>query len=393
MIEIGALKLIGAGVSTASAFVVWRSDPRQVMRRKLDALLRTQDFHMSYKGYKGKETRAYPVIKKIVEYVDRTQATFQIPVGVDPGELLKRAWLFKQVFGMNAELTKVGERLFNLSVYNHALTAYDYDELKVKECIAKHKLPVYVGRSRSGEVSYDMVDHPHLLIAGETGSGKSVALRSIITTLSTNRDNVELYCADMKRSEFHLFRGIAKEVVMDAASLAHLVLRIRKEMIRRGDLMDAAEVSHVDELPDKLPYIVLAIDEVVLLKKEREIMDGIEDISSIGRALGVFLILSMQRGDAQVLDGKLKQNLTVRMAFRHADEINSRITLGSGEAAHIKQKGQLIYKGSDEAEVVQGPFLSLDKARELLAPKRKTVKAQEPLETITENTQVEWGIL
>lgn len=338
---------------------------------------------MSYKGYKGKETRAYPVIKKIVEYVDRTQANFQIPVGVDPEELLKRAWLFKQVFGMNAELTKVGERLFNLSVYNHALTAYDYDELKVKECIAKHRLPVYVGRSRSGEVSYDMVDHPHLLIAGETNSGKSVVLRSIITTLSANRDNIELYCADMKRSEFHLFRGIAKEVVMDEIGLAHIVLRIRKEMKRRGDLMDENEVAHVDELKEKLPYIVLAVDEVALLQDNKSIMEGLEEISTIGRALGVFIILAMQRPDAQVLDGKLKQNLTVRMALQHADEINSRITIGQSGAEKLEKPGQMIFKGS-KTEFVQGPFLSLDKARELLAPKRKTVKIPEPLETITE---------
>jgi len=390
MLELGAMKLIGAGASAASAFVVWRSSPEQTMHRKLSALLRTQDFHMTMQGYKGKQVRAYPIVKKVVTFIDRTQATFQIPVGVDPSELHKRAWLFKQTFGHNAELTQVDSRRFILSVYSQSLTAYEYDVLKVKECIKKHKLPVYVGRIRSGEVSYDMVDHPHLLIAGETGSGKSVALRSILTTLLCNRDNLELYCADMKRSEFHLFRGIAKEVVMDVPSLSRLVLKLRHEMKRRGDLMDAAEVAHIDDLPKKLPYIVLAVDEVALLQKEKDLMSGIEEISTIGRALGVFLILSMQRGSREVLDGKLKQNLTVRMAFKHADEINSRITIGEGGAEHLTQAGMMIYKGED-TQTVQGPLLKLDTARELLKPYRKSPEKEAVPEALPES--LEWGEL
>lgn len=91
-------------------------------------------------------------------------------------------------------------------------------------------------------------------------------------------------------------------------------------------------------------------------------MDGIEEISTIGRALGVYLILSMQRPDADVLDGKLKNNLTVRMAFRHADEINSRITIGSGEAAEIKQseKGRMVLK-LDGASLYRGLIWSWKK--------------------------------
>lgn len=86
----------------------------------------------------------------------------------------------------------------------------------------------------------------------------------------------------------------------------------------------------------------------------------------------MFLILSMQRPDADVLDGKLKNNLTVRMAFRHADEINSRITLGSGEAAHIKQsqKGLMIHK-LDGLRFVQAPHLDLKQARVLLEPYKR----------------------
>jgi DNA segregation ATPase FtsK/SpoIIIE, S-DNA-T family len=392
MLEAGAIKLALSGASAAGAWVVWRSSPEQIMRRKLDTLLRTQDFYMAHKGYKSRELRSYPAVQSVRTYLDRTQAVFRIPVGVDPAEIVKRDWLFRQVFGLHAELTQQDGRTFHLSVYTSSVAAYEYEPLKVRECIQKHKLPVYVGRSRSGDVSFDMVEHPHLLIAGETGSGKSVALRSILTTLTLNRDNVELYCADMKRSEFHLFRGIAKEVVIDPYGLRRMVDGIVQEMRRRGDLMDVAEVAHVDDLPEQLPYIILAVDEVALLKKEKEIMQGIEEISTIGRALGVYLILSMQRPDSGVLDGKLKNNLTVRMAFKHADEINSRITIGTGDAAHLKQSGQCIYKG-ETTQTVQGPLLKLETARELLNPYRKTAESLPVSEPITEATEVEWGTL
>ncbi|WP_212958592.1 FtsK/SpoIIIE domain-containing protein [Paenibacillus albilobatus] len=281
-------------------------------------------------------------------------------------------------------------KTFVMQVYSTSVQPFGYDYEQIDQCIEKLRLPIYVGRSRSGDVVYDMVDHPHLLIAGETGSGKSVALRSVLTTLIRSLSDLELYCADMKRSEFHLFRGIARDVVMDAAGLHRIVLKLRRELRQRGDLLDRYEVAHVDDLPewDRPPYIVLAVDEVALLKKERDIMDGIEEISTIGRALGMFLVLSMQRPDADVLDGKLKNNLTVRMAFRHADEINSRITIDSGEAAAIKQseKGRMVFK-LDGCRYVQGPHLDLKDAYEMLAPYRKHSPIEEENDDAAEATQ------
>ena len=106
---------------------------------------------------------------------------------------------------------------------------------------------------------------------------------------------------------------------------------------------------------------------VALLKKEKEIMRILEDVTAIGRALSTFAVLSLQRPDAEVLNGKLKQNLTVRMAFKHADGINSRITLGCEGAEDIKasESGLMLYK-RDGIKRVQSPFLSLMEAKKLL---------------------------
>ncbi|MEC0239441.1 FtsK/SpoIIIE domain-containing protein [Paenibacillus dokdonensis] len=371
-----AAKLAGAGGSGGAAWLVWRGMPEQVVRRKLMHLFRFGNLFYKINGYKGRELREYPRIKRVTQYFDRTEAAFVVPLGMDPELINKNEWLFRQMFGPGAELTcSEDAKTFVMQVYSTSVAPFEYDCEQIDQCIGKLHLPIYVGRSRSGDMAYDMVEHPHLLIAGETGSGKSVAVRSVLTTLIRTVKGLELYCADMKRSEFHLFRGIAQEVVIDAVGLHSIVLKLRREMKQRGDLLDRHEVAHVNDLPewDRPSYIVLAVDEVALLKKEKSIMEGIEEISTIGRALGVFLILSMQRPDADVLDGKLKNNLTVRMAFRLPDEINSRIAIDSGEAAAIKQseKGRMVFK-LDGCKYVQGPRLDLKEAYEILAPYRRT---------------------
>ncbi|WP_169507483.1 FtsK/SpoIIIE domain-containing protein [Paenibacillus harenae] len=321
---------------------------------------------------KGKtEIILYPKIQRVAVRLDSKQVVFTVPTGMNPKEVFDHDWLFRQVFGEHIEL--VGDsKTFVLNVFKEGIQMFDYDAEEVEKAVEGLRLPIFIGRSRTGVVAYDMTEHPHLLIAGETGAGKSVQVRSILTSLVLDcRDRFELYCADLKLSEFHLFRGVADDVVYNAEGLHQILIRIKKELGNRGALLNKERVANVDELPPKKrpKYIIMAIDEVALLQKHPACMDIVEEISAIGRALGVFLILSMQRPDSDVLDGKLKNNLTVRCAFRHSDEINSRITIGTGDAAHIKQseKGLMIHK-LDGIRFVQAPYLKLDAARKLLEP-------------------------
>ncbi|MFP3488683.1 DNA translocase FtsK, partial [Staphylococcus sp. SIMBA_130] len=117
--------------------------------------------------------------------------------------------------------------------------------------------------------------------------------------------------------------------------------KIKSEMTRRGDKLDAAGVNSIDQLKEKLPYIIICVDEVRLLKKETDVMDILEEISSIGRSLGIFIILSMQRPDSKLLEGALKVNCTVRMGFKTADAINSKV-IGTPGAEKIKIPGRMI---------------------------------------------------
>ncbi|MEC0370066.1 FtsK/SpoIIIE domain-containing protein [Paenibacillus chibensis] len=394
-----AAKLIGVGGSSTAAWLVWRGMPDQKFRRDLNGLFRTGDLYRKIIGYKGRVLRSYPSVKRVNIYLDRKEAAFVLPVGLDPAVIVEHAWLFRQVFGQYAEITTAEDaRTFVMRVYNGPLTTFDYDAEAVAECVLGMDLPIYVGKSRAGDVTYDMIRNPHLLISGETGGGKSAGLRSVLTTLIRScGDRLELYCADMKDSEFHVFKGIAREVVTEERDLERTLMFLGREMKRRGSLLAAAEVAHINDLPtDKRPpYIVLAIDEVALIKGVKRIMDGIERISTIGRALGVFLILSMQRPDADVLDGKLKNNLTVRISFRQADAINSRIAIGSDEASAISndEKGRLVLKFNG-LTYVQGPHLTLEAARELLKPYKRAEESKSAPEPAEDPADIiELGVL
>jgi len=369
--------VISGAVAVGWGYMMYRQLPKPYVKRCMIKAFKAAEIYQKVvksSGDKKHERLVYPSIKRIGVYEDRTQVIFSVPDGINPADIYKKDFVFKQVFGELIELTG-NSKTFNLMIYSTELAAFDYDAVEVAEVVKGYDLPILAGRSRKGFEVYDMCEHPHLLIAGETGSGKSVQLRSIISTIIQHAgDRVDLYCADLKRSEFYLFRGIAKTVDVEPIKLLNTLLQVKKELKRRGNILDKAELSNINDLPaDKRPnYIVVAIDEVALLKKEKDVMEIIEEISAIGRALGVFLILSMQRPDADVLDGKLKNNLTVRMAFRHADGINSRITLGSEEAATISQsqKGRF-YMALDGLKQVQAPLLSVPDAKELLAAHKR----------------------
>src|SRR5690606_10620132 len=136
----------------------------------------------------------------------------------------------------------------------------------------------------------------------------------------------------------------------------------------RSDLTETFEVGHVDDLPteQKHPYIIVCIDEFVMLRDNKDIMDILIEIVAIGRTLGVFAILSMQRPNGKVLDTTIRANLTVSMGFKLRDKIESRIVNTPG-AEKIEESGRFIMN-SDKLYELQAPYLELDKAKKLLNP-------------------------
>lgn len=330
---------------------------------------------------RGGKVPIYPTIHDVYEGKESVRYTFTLPNGVDPAQIHKKWFCFQQILGENLMMEGTIKK-FVLHVFhsNASLQPYDYSYKQWQPLLKPYRLPVVVGRDQFGNaIVYDMVDSntPHLLIAGETGSGKSSMVRVILSTLIQHMspEHLHLYLGDLKNSEFHFLRRVkhVKYVCMEEHEMTSMLSKLWKEVLHRRKLMEEYELGHIDEYnqitKDKpLPYIFIAIDEVAMLQDEKECVTIIEKISAVGRSLGIFLMLSMQRPDAKILDGKLKLNLTVRMGFKCADLINSNI-VGTPGSENLNQSGQMILK-LDGLKKVQAPFLALDQAKEIIEPYR-----------------------
>lgn len=315
----------------------------------------------------------FPKIHSVKLFPQFTSIIFTLPNGLDPKLVTKNAYVFRQYFGKSIELEGDIKR-FRLTVFTTTIPvklAYKIDA--ILPVVADHKLGIICGKDRTGQyVSFDLTTQPHILIAGETGSGKSTQLRSILTTLILTKkpSDLRLYLGDCKKSEFHLFRNVEHvQCVLSSPHDIHKMLcEIKAELDRRSDLTEVFGVSHVDELPaeHRVPYLVVAIDEFVMLRKDADIMDILTEVVAIGRTLGVFAILSMQRPNAKVLDTTIRANLTVSMGFKLRDITESRIVNTPG-AHEIDTQGRFIMN-SDKLYEIQAPYLTMEQARELLNP-------------------------
>ncbi|WP_083402296.1 FtsK/SpoIIIE domain-containing protein [Bacillus sp. MUM 116] len=319
------------------------------------------------------EKKILPKIHSIRTTEHSTEYVFTLPTGLNPDLLKKNYFAFQQVFGERIKLE--GEfKKYVLNVYQKgADKVLIYDGNEIKKEIENLKLGVVCGKDRTGNyVAFDLLKQPHILIAGETGSGKSTQLRSILTTMILNNkpEDLQLYLGDCKKSEFHIFRKVehVQCVLSNGKEIARMLKYIKKELDERSDLSEIFEVSHVDDLPaeHRRPYIVVCIDEFVMLRKDETVMDILTEIVAIGRTLGVFAILSMQRPNAKVLDTTIRANLTVSMGFKLRDKIEARI-VNTPDAEKIDVSGRFIMN-SDKHYDLQAPYLEMEEAKNLLNP-------------------------
>jgi len=327
---------------------------------------------ISYKN--GDKTyKIFPKIHSVKIDDDRTEYVFTLLNGMDPKEVAKKEYVFMQHFGENIELDG-NHKTFTLTIYRKTFPRnlrYNYSE--IFPFIEGLALPIICGMNRHGQyVAYDAISEPHLLIAGESGSGKSTQLRSILTTLIQYYDasRLHIYLADLKMSEFHIFKRCrqVKSVCTTADQLKRMLRFIKSEMARRSQLLNEKEIAHINDLPEseRPPYILVCIDELVIVKDDKEIMNVLIQLVAIGRALGIIVILSMQRPSADILDVKIRANLTVRMGFRTADLTNARIIGTPGaEKIDIEQRGRFLLKRENLIEL-QAPFLPLERAKKIL---------------------------
>lgn len=324
--------------------------------------------------YLGVDERPiFPKINHVKTNEYSTQIVFNLPNGLDPKEIIKKDYIFLQHFGKNVEL-EGDHKKFILTIFHQSMpSTLKYNFADIIQACTNLSLPIICGMDRTGKyITLDMLKQPHILIAGETGSGKSTQLRSILTTLIKIKrpEQLHFYLGDCKKSEFHIFRKVEHVQCVHSSirEIKKMLLHLKKELDERSDLTEMFEVSHVDELPieHRRPYLVVAIDEFVMLRKDGDIMDILTEIAAIGRTLGVFLILSMQRPSAKVLDTTIRANLTVSMGFKLRDITESRI-VNTPNAHTLETSGRFIMN-ADQLYELQAPYLTMEQAKKLLNP-------------------------
>lgn len=230
----------------------------------------------------------------------------------------------------------------------------------------------------------DITKMPHLLIAGSTGTGKSVGLNSLLVSLMYKYSPQELrfIIVDPKQVEFTIFDGIPHmffdEILCDAPKTVAMLNWAVKEMEDRYTKLKNAVVRNIDEYNDqidprkerKMPRIVIIIDEFADLMsvEKKNIEEKIARIAQKARAAGMYLILATQRPDVKIIEGSIKTNFTSRMAFKMSNAIDSTTILGEAGAEKLLGAGDLLYKTSTMTNVerAQGAFISTEEIKNVV---------------------------
>lgn len=224
---------------------------------------------------------------------------------------------------------------------------------------AKGKLTVALGRNADGApVLADLHDMPHLLIAGQTKSGKSVSVTAMILSLllRVSPDEVKLLLIDPKRVEYEDFSNIphlAAPIIYDPNEAISALKRVREEMDRRFDLLkkyatrsydDYAAKAASEPTMERFPRLVIIIDEIadLILSHRTDTENAILSIGAKARAVGIHLVICTQRPDSSILTGAIKQNIPSRIAFKTASAVDARV-IGVPEAEILLGRGDMLY--------------------------------------------------
>jgi len=280
------------------------------------------------------------------------------------------------------------------------------------------KLKLAIGKGILGDIAIlDLVEMPHLLIAGTTGSGKSVSLNTIIVSLlyQLKPDEVKFVIIDPKKVEMSLYKGLEDhyllkfdgidESIITKKDNAILALRsLEKEMDSRYDLLAKSVKRNIAEYnsmmkknkKDLMPYIVLMIDELadLMMYSPRDVEAPIARLAQLARAVGIHLVIATQRPSVDVITGVIKANFPARIAFQVATKIDSRTILDVNGADKLIGKGDMLYQkpGASSPVRMHGAFVTLKEIEDLVGYISKQPKPNEIiLETVRDNVSTLGG--
>ena len=274
-------------------------------------------------------------------------------------------------------------------------------------------LTVALGRGLSGKSIFgNLAKMPHLLVAGTTGSGKSVTIHSIITSLlyRNGPEDLRLILVDPKRVELTLYNKIPHLLTPVITDPKKTILSLKwaaREMDRRYDILQAESVQNIESYhanvygkgkkdgeTERLPYIVIVIDELadIMQTYPRELESAIVRLAQMSRAVGIHLILSTQRPSVNVITGLIKANIPTRVALQVSSQIDSRTILDQGGAEKLLGAGDMLYSCAEtpQPERLQSAFISEEEVKKVVEYLRKAYIDEIP-DTIELTGTVEKG--
>lgn len=341
--------------------------------------------------YGTKTYERYPKIHEVHvdEEREAVRFTFTLPNGLNPKSVLDQEWVFKQSFGSHIELSGNKYKKFILWVYSKGMpdkVKYDYDQIKPH--MDDKLVPIVVGYDRRNMLNVlDLKDLHHILLTGTTGSGKSSLFRSMLVSLMlhTPPQEIQFILADFKKSEFGIYRNLpwVKSLHMEQDEFLTELKKVEREMKRRGALLDKYDLDHVSELKEKLPVIMIVVDELYEVVDNDKIKKILTKIACLGRSSQIHIIGALQRGDAKSLGGQFLNNMNCRISGKQADSTNAKVA-GMKTTKDISVAGRMVLSINGEEKQVQVPFMDKQQAKKMLAPYKLKVVEPEVVEVVEE---------
>lgn len=311
-----------------------------------------------------------------------------------------------------------GKSAVGIEVPNSSISMVTLREVIEASPVTDNKLKVVLGRDISGEaITAELDKMPHLLVAGATGSGKSVCINGIITSILMHAKphEVKLMMIDPKMVELNVYNGIPHlltPVVTNPQKAAQALQKIVGEMESRYDLFSHTGTRNIKgyneylrrqnaELGEKnaeLPYIVVIVDELadLMMVASKDVEAAIMRLAQMARAAGIHLIIATQRPSVDVITGLIKANIPSRIAFSVSSSVDSRTILDMQGAEKLLGKGDMLYLpyGESKPKRIQGAFLSDKEVEDVVKfvtdqQSANYIKSLEPSEEVTQMTDSE----
>ncbi len=381
------ISAFGSGTRTGE----WEYPPLSILRGDLDS--QADRGNVSANANIIEETlESFGVTAKVKEVNEGpavTQYALKVALGTKLSKITSRAEDLALALAAPTGQIRIqapipGRSLVGIEVPNKSSAIVSLKEMMntpdMEEAESKISIPLGLDVSNKPRV-IDISKMPHMLIAGQTGSGKSVMLSSLISTLllRTSPDEVRLILVDPKRVELSRFNDIPHlltPVLTDPEKVVSALKWAIKEMDRRYEILSRKDFRNLElynkgvEEDERLPYVIILIDELadIMLYAPSEVEDKICRLAQMARATGIHLILATQRPSVDVITGLIKANIPSRVSFAVASNADSRVILDMPGAEKLLGKGDMLFIPPDQAKPsrIQGPFITDGEVKDLV---------------------------